>query len=162
MIGDRHRSGTWARALGGAIAALALAAPATAADTVRIAAQKTGTLAWELAVVRAQGLDRQAGLDIVTTELAAPEAGKIALRGGSADVIVSDWLWVSRERALGGKVVFYPYPSAVGAVMAAARSPIHALADIKGRSLAVAGGPLDKSWLLLQAALKQDGVELRM
>jgi len=161
MIGDRHRSGTWARALGGAIAALALAAPATAADTVRIAAQKTGTLAWELAVVRAQGLDRQAGLEIVTTELATPEAGKIALRGGSADVIVSDWLWVSRERALGSKLVFYPYSSAVGAVMAASAAPIRTPADLKGRSLAVAGGPLDKSWLLLQAALKQDGVDLK-
>jgi NitT/TauT family transport system substrate-binding protein len=142
--------------------ALALAvAPAMAADTIRIAAQKTGTLAWELAVIRAQGLDRQAGLDIVTTELATPESGKIALRGGSADVIVSDLLWVSRERSLGGKLVFYPYSSALGSVMATAASQIRALADLKGRSLAVAGGPLDKSWLLLQAALKQDGVELK-
>jgi NitT/TauT family transport system substrate-binding protein len=153
---------TWAKALGGAIAALALAAmPAAAADTIRIATQKTGTLAWELAVIRTQGLDRQAGLDIVTTELAMPEAGKIALRGGSADVIVSDLLWVSRERALGGKLVFYPYSSALGAVMARASSPIRALIDLEGHSLAVAGGPLDKSWLLLQAALKQDGVDLK-
>jgi NitT/TauT family transport system substrate-binding protein len=153
---------SWARALCGAGTAFALlAVPATAADTIRIAAQKTGTLAWELAVIRAQKLDRQAGLDIVVTELATPEAGKIALRGGSADVIVSDLLWVSRERALGGKLVFYPYSSALGAVMAAASAPIRALGDLKGRSLAVAGGPLDKSWLLLQAALKQDGVELK-
>ena len=162
MIGSRHRGATWGKTLGGAIAALALvAAPATAADTIRIVAQKTGTLAWELAVIRAQGLDHQAGLDIVTTELATPEAGKIALRGGSADVIVSDLLWVSRERSLGGKLVFYPYSSALGAVMASTSSQIRALADLKGHSLAVAGGPLDKSWLLLQAALKQDGVELR-
>jgi NitT/TauT family transport system substrate-binding protein len=138
-----------------------LAVPAAAADTIRIAAQKTGTLAWELAVIRAQNLDRQAGLDIVVTELATPEAGKIALRGGSADVIVSDLLWVSRERTLGGKLVFYPYSSALGAVMATAASPIRTLTDLKGRSLAIAGGPLDKSWLLLQAALKQDGVELK-
>jgi len=151
-----------ARSLFGACVALALAAaPAAAADSVRIAAQKTGTLAWELAVLRAHGLDRQARLEIVTTDLAMPEAGKIALRGGSADVIVSDWLWVSRERALGSKLVFYPYSSALGAVMATPTAPIQALADLKGRSLAVAGGPLDKSWLLLQAALKQDGVELK-
>jgi NitT/TauT family transport system substrate-binding protein len=162
MIGSGYRGWTWAPALVDAFVALALAiTPAAAADTVRIAAQKTGTLAWELAVVRAHGLDRQAGLDIVTADLATPEAGKIALRGGSADVIVSDWLWVSRERTLGSKLVFYPYSSAVGAVMAAPTAPIQTLADLKGRSLAVAGGPLDKSWLLLQAALKQDGVELR-
>jgi len=162
MIGRGHRGEPWAQALSGAFVALALAAaPATAADSVRIAAQKTGTLAWELAVVRAHGLDRQAGLEIVTADLATPEAGKIALRGGSADVIVSDWLWVSRERALGSKLVFYPYSSALGAVMAAPTAPIQALADLKGRSLAIAGGPLDKSWLLLQAALKQDGIELK-
>jgi len=162
MTSGRHRGGTWAKTLGGAFAGLALAAmPATAADTIRIAAQKTGTLAWELAVIRAQGLDRQAGLDIVTTDLASPESGKIALRGGSADVIVSDLLWVSRERSLGGKLVFYPYSSALGSVMATAASQIRALADLEGRSLAVAGGPLDKSWLLLQAALKQDGLELK-
>ena len=162
MIGSHHRARTWAPALCGAIAALALvSAPAQAAEAVRIAAQKTGTLAWELAVVRAHGLDTQAGLEIVTTDLATPEAGKIALRGGSADVIVSDWLWVSRERALGGKLVFYPYSSALGAVMAAPAARIQALADLRGHSLAVAGGPLDKSWLLLQAALKQDGVELK-
>jgi NitT/TauT family transport system substrate-binding protein len=162
MIGNRHRGATWARAVCAAIlVATLLAAPATAADTIRIAAQKTGTLAWELAVVRAHGLDRQAGLDIVTTELATPEAGKIALRGGSADVIVSDWLWVSRERGLGSKLVFYPYSSALGAVMAAPGTQIQTLADLKGHSLAVAGGPLDKSWLLLQASLKQDGIELK-
>jgi NitT/TauT family transport system substrate-binding protein len=162
MNGRDHRGGTWAQALSGALVALALLAkPAAAADSVRIAAQKTGTLAWELAVVRAHGLDRQAGIEIVITDLAMPEAGKIALRGGSADVIVSDWIWVSRERALGSKLVFYPYSSALGAVMAAPAAPIQALADLKGRSLAVAGGPLDKSWLLLQAALKQDGVELK-
>jgi len=57
------------------------------------------------------GLDKQANLAIETVELASPEAGKIALRGGSADVIVSDWLWVSRERSLGAKLVFHPTPA---------------------------------------------------
>jgi len=118
-------------------------------------------VAWELAVIRAHGLDRQANLDIATLELATPEAGKIALRGGSVDIIVSDWLWVSRERHLGAKLVFYPYSSAVGAVMVAAASPAKSLADLKGKSLAVAGGPIDKSWLLLQGAMKQDGIDLK-
>jgi NitT/TauT family transport system substrate-binding protein len=138
-----------------------LAASAHAADSVRLAVQKTGTLAWELDVIRAHGLDKQAGINIVTLELAAPEAGKIALRGGSADIIVSDWLWVSRERHLGANLVFYPYSGAVGAVMVAAASPAKTLADLKGKSIAVAGGPLDKSWLLLQGATRQDGIDLK-
>jgi NitT/TauT family transport system substrate-binding protein len=137
------------------------AGTALAADTVRVAAQKTGTLAWELDVIRAHGLDRLANLKIETTELASPEAGKIALRGGSADVIVSDWLWVSRERDLGAKLVFHPYSSAVGAVMVPGASPIRSLADLKGRKLAVAGGAIDKSWLLLQGAAKRDGIDLK-
>jgi NitT/TauT family transport system substrate-binding protein len=134
---------------------------ASAADRIRIAAQKTGTLAWELEVIRTHGLDRKADLDLQVVELASPEAGKIALRSGSADLIVSDWLWVARERALGDKLVFYPYSSQIGAVMVPADSGIAGLADLKGRKLAVAGGPLDKSWLLLQADARRDGVDLK-
>jgi NitT/TauT family transport system substrate-binding protein len=123
--------------------------------------QKTGTFAWELAVIRAHGLDRQANLAIEVSELASPEAGKVALRGGAADVIVSDWLWVSRERGLGAKLTFYPYSSALGAVMVPDSSSIQTMADLKGRKIAVAGGPIDKSWLLLRASMKQDGIDLK-
>lgn len=140
---------------------LAVTSAAIATDRIRIAAQKTGTLAWELEIIRTRGLDRQAGLDLQVVELASPEAGKIALRSGSADLIVSDWLWVSRERALGDKLVFYPYSSQIGAIMVPADSGINGPADLKGRKLAVAGGPLDKSWLLLQADARRDGVDLK-
>ena len=131
------------------------------AEAVRVAAQKTGTFAWELAVIRAHGLDKKANLSVQVVELASPEAGKIALRAGNADIVVTDWLWVSRERGLGAKLTFYPYSSALGAVMVPASSPIQTLADLKGRKLAVAGGPIDKSWLLLQAWLKQGGIDLK-
>ncbi len=140
---------------------LHVATAASAADRIRIAAQKTGTLAWELDIIKAHGLDKQADLDIQVVELASTEAGKIALRGGSADLIVSDWLWVARERALGDKLVFYPYTSQIGAVMVPANSPIAGLADLKGKKLAIAGGPLDKSWLMLQAEARRDGLDLR-
>src|SRR3981189_833850 len=136
-------------------------APSRAAESIRLAVQKTGTFAWELAVIRPHGLDRQANLAIQVNELASPEAGKIALRGGSADVIVSDWLWVSRERGLGAQLTFYPYSSALGAVMVPDSSSIRTLADLKGRKLAVAGGPIDKNWLLLRAAMKRDGIDLK-
>lgn len=130
-----------------------------ATETIRLAAQKTGTFAWELDVIRTHGLDKKADLAIAVSELASPEAGKIALRGGSADIIITDWLWVSRERALGAKLKFRPYSSALGAVMVRNDSPIRTLADLKGRKLAVAGGPIDKNWLLLRAAMKQNGLD---
>jgi len=144
-----------------AAATILTSAGAHAESRIRIAAQKTGTLAWELEVLRAHGLDRQAGLDIETTELASTEAGQIALRGGSVDLILSDWLWVTRERALGDDLVFYPYSSTLGAIMVPRDSSIESLTDLKGRKLGVAGGPLDKSWLLLQALARRQGVNLK-
>ena len=140
---------------------LSVATSATAKDRIRLAVQRTGTLAWELDVIRAHGLDRKLDLAIETIELASTEAGKIALKGGSADLMLSDWLWVARERSLGDALVFYPSSSTLGAVMAPAQSPIRAIADLKGRKLAVAGGPLDKSWLLLQAFARRSGVDLK-
>ena len=137
------------------------AANAGAADRLRLAVQKTGTLAWELDVIKAHGIGRQLDLAIETMELASTEAGKIALKGGAADVMLSDWLWVARERSLGDDFVFYPSSSTLGAVMVPAQSSIRDVADLKGRKLGVAGGPLDKSWLLLQAFALRAGVDLR-
>jgi NitT/TauT family transport system substrate-binding protein len=140
---------------------LASATSASAADRIRLAVQRTGTLAWELDIIRAHGLDRKANLQIETMELASTEAGKIALKGGSADLMLSDWLWVARERSLGDKLVFYPSSSTLGAVMVAANSSIKDIADLKGKKLAVAGGPIDKSWLLLQGLARRSGIDLR-
>jgi NitT/TauT family transport system substrate-binding protein len=152
-----------ARVLAGVLLAVAAsnASRAPAADHIRVATLKTGTLAWELDTLRAHGLDREAELAIDTTELASTEAGKIALKGGSADLIVSDWLWASRERALGDDLVFYPYSSALGAVMVPANSLIVGITGLKGKKLGVAGGPLDKSWILLQALARRSGVDLK-
>ena len=142
------------------VAAAWLAPRAEAADRLRIAIQKTGTAAWELAVIKARGLDKAANLDIETIELASTEAGKVALMGGAVDLVVEDWLWAARERALGDKLLFTPYSTALGAVMAPKDSPVHGVADLAGRTLGVAGGPLDKSWILLRAAALGQGLDL--
>lgn len=142
-----------------AFALLLAAVEARAAETLRLAFQKTGTTAWELAVVRAFGLDKAANLDLVVTELASTEAGKIAIQGGSADIIVSDWLWVARERAQGATLVFYPYSTAIGAVMTR-DATINNVKNLSGKKLGVAGGPVDKSWLLLKAFALKQGVDL--
>lgn len=130
------------------------------AQTLRIGAQKSGTFGWELAVIQARGLDKKAGLNLEIVDLANTEAAKIAMSGGSVDIILSDWLWVSRERGLGRKLTFAPFTSAVGAVMAKGDGPIASLADLKGKTLGVAGGPLDKSWLMLQAFAKREGLDI--
>jgi NitT/TauT family transport system substrate-binding protein len=127
---------------------------------LRIGVQKTGTFAWQLDVIARHGLARENRLELDIQEFASPEASKLALNSGAVDVAVVDWLWVARERALGRPLKFYPYSTAVGAIMVKANSPIRELADIKGRSLAVAGGALDKSWLIVRAAAQRRGIDL--
>ena len=142
------------------LASVHLAPGAEAADRLRVALQRTGTASWEIGVIKARGLDKAANLDLEITELASTEAGKIAIEGGSADLVVEDWLWAARERSLGDKLLFTPYSTALGAVMAPKDSPVHKIADLAGRSIGVAGGPLDKSWILLRAAALAGGHDL--
>jgi NitT/TauT family transport system substrate-binding protein len=123
--------------------------------------KRPGTLAWELDVIKRHGIERKLDLIIDTLELASTEAGKVALKGGSVDLILSDWLWVARERSLGDTLVFYPASTALGAVMTPAQSSIRSVLDLKDKKLAIAGGPLDKSWLLLQAFALRAGIDLR-
>ncbi|MGQ9371411.1 ABC transporter substrate-binding protein [Azospirillum sp. A39] len=146
-----------------AMLALLLAGPAAAADlpTVRIGLLKFGTVSWEIDTVRSRGLDRANGFALEVVDLANPEAGKIALMGDSVDVIVSDWLWTARQRAGGEALSFLPWSSAVGSVMVPAGSPARTLGDLAGGRIGVAGGPLDKGWLLIRAlALRDDRVDL--
>jgi NitT/TauT family transport system substrate-binding protein len=136
-------------------------APARGADTLRISAQSTGTFAWQLDVIRRHGLAEDAGLDLKISESASPDAGKLALNSGTVDLAVVDWLWVARARALGAKWLFYPYSSAAGAIMVKGDSPVREIGDLKDRVLGIAGGPLDKSWLIVQAAAIRQGIDLK-
>jgi NitT/TauT family transport system substrate-binding protein len=137
------------------------ATSALAGEALRIGLQTTGTFAWQLDVIRRHGLATGAGLDLQISEYASPDAGKLALNSGSVDLAVVDWLWVARARALGARLLFYPYSSAVGSIMVKSDSPLRTIGDLKGRVLGVAGGPLDKSWLIVQAAAMRQGVDLK-
>jgi NitT/TauT family transport system substrate-binding protein len=58
-------------------------------------------------------------------------------------------------------MVYYPYSTTLGAIMTPAASEITGIADLKGKKLAIAGGPLDKSWLMLQALARRSGLDLK-
>jgi NitT/TauT family transport system substrate-binding protein len=95
------------------------------------------------------------------TELAGTQATLVALQSGDVDIAVSDWMWVARQRAEGRPFSFVPYSTATGALVVPSGSGIASLANLRGKRLGVAGGPLDKSWLLLRAlSLKQGGEDL--
>ncbi|PWC39245.1 ABC transporter substrate-binding protein [Azospirillum sp. TSO35-2] len=129
----------------------AAALPAAALPVVRAGVLKFGTVSWELDTVRANRFDEAAGIDLQLVELAGNPATQVALQAGGVDVIVSDWLWVSRMRSTGQALSFIPYSTAVGALVVPAGSPITGIGDLKGKRIGVAGSPLDKSWLLLKA-----------
>ena len=155
----------WRAARRSVIAALALfavAGAARAADlgTIRVGVLKFGTVNWELDVIKTHGLDRKEGFTLAVETFGGNDAADVALMGGSVDAIVEDWLFVSRQRAEGVPLTFVPYSSNVGAVMV--KEGIDSLADLKGKRLGIAGGPLDKGWLLLQAyARSTTGMDLK-
>jgi NitT/TauT family transport system substrate-binding protein len=123
---------------------------------VRLGLLKFGTVAWEIETIRHHGFDRKNNLTLEIRELASNEAAKIALQTGAVDLIVTDWVWVARQRFEGKPYTFIPYSRAVGAVLVPAGSAIRAIADLKGSRLGIAGGSLDKSWLLLRALVQTE------
>lgn len=138
-----------------------LTGTASAQDTVRVAVLKFGTVNWELDVVKHHGLDKKAGINLEVVPLASSQATKVALQSGAADVMVTDWMWVSRQRSAGADFSFIPYSTSVGAIMVPANSPAKSLKDLAGKKIGIAGGPLDKSWLFMIAvAAEKEGFAL--
>lgn len=143
-----------------ALAAIVLAHPAWG-GTIRVGVLKFGTVSWELDVIERNRLDEAAGVEVEVVELATNNATAVALQAGAVDVIVTDWLWVTHQRADGAGYSFVPYSTSIGALVVPASSPIRSLADLDGKRLGIAGGPVDKSWLLFRAlATQRHGLDL--
>lgn len=132
-----------------------------ATPTIRLAVLKYGSVAWERDVIEYHGLDRKHGFILDTIELAGTQALKVALQANRVDIILSDWLWVSRIRQTGSDVTFAPYGAWAGGLVVSTDSPVQTLAALLDRRLGIAGGPIDKNWLLLQALVaREDGMQL--
>lgn len=133
-----------------------LAAQATAGlPAVRIGVLQFGSVAWQLDVMRRYDLAHAEGVSVDVTELASSQAALVALQAGGVDTVVSDLLWVARQRATGADWAFVPYSSALGAVEVMEPSEIRSLDDLPGKRLGIAGTSLDKSWLLLRLLSRQ-------
>jgi NitT/TauT family transport system substrate-binding protein len=128
--------------------------------TIRLGVLPFGTVYWELTVLTKQGLIETDEYRIEIQAVANPQAGKIALLANSVDIIISDWIWVSRQRAADFDLTFYPYSNTAGALVVNKQSDITSLQDLKGKRLGIAGSELDKNWLLLQALAKQKNLDL--
>lgn len=146
------------RSLVAGVLAAAFADMASAQDlpTIRAATLESGTLNWELQTIIDNGLDEANGFNLELLRLADNGATRVAVEGDEAEVAVADWIWVAQQRADGKDYVAFPYSTAVGGILVGADSPAQTLEDLRGGSVGIAGGPLDKSWLILRAYAQQE------
>ncbi|WP_108259251.1 ABC transporter substrate-binding protein [Mangrovicoccus ximenensis] len=151
------------RMLGAAALLAATSIPAFADDLpqIRAATLEIGTVNWELNTIIDRGFDKAHGFELVLQPYASNDATRVATEGGEADMFVADWIWVARQRAAGKDYVVIPYSTAVGGLVVPEDSPARTLADLDGLKIGIAGGPLDKSWLILRAFAKSEyGMDL--
>ena len=125
---------------------------------VRLGALAYGTVNWELDTIKSNKLDEKHGFKLDVVPMGGGSASDIAFLGGEIDVMVSDVIWAAAQRAEGRDLKFIPYSTAVGGIMVKSDSGISSLKDLSTKRIGIAGGPLDKSWLILQAYAKQEGL----
>lgn len=139
-----------------AIAAAGLAPTQTRAETptVKIAVLKFGTVNWLMETIKQNGFDTENGIALETVPLAGGAATSVAFQAGEVDMIVKDWVWAFYQRDRGVEIEFAPFSNTLGALMA--QPGIEGLCDLRGKTLGVVGGELDKSWIVLQALATRD------
>jgi NitT/TauT family transport system substrate-binding protein len=148
------------------LAALSLAVLATAANAqqplqISLGLQGTGTAKWELAAMQELGLDKKHNLEITERDVTDSAAGQIALQAKQVDIVLSDFVWVALQRKQGNPVTFVSHSLTVGGLIVDPAAGITSLADLKGKTLAVSGSPVDKSYVVLAADYnKQTGGNL--
>ncbi|GAA4095473.1 ABC transporter substrate-binding protein [Zhongshania borealis] len=132
-----------------------------AAEVLRVGALKYGTVNWELDVIKRHNLDYKHGFELAVVDLGSPQATVIALQGGRVDLVVNDWVWVNKQKNSRREYGYSPYSTAIGGLVVSPAANIHSLADLRGKRIGVAGGPVDKGWLLFRAYSKKVlGVDL--
>lgn len=132
-------------------AAVALMGFSPESHKVTVAVQATGTVKWELAAMSALGIDEDNKLELTVNDVTDSAAGQDVLQTGNADIILTDFVWVSLQRHEGNKIAMVPHSLTVGGLMVDPAAGIAALGDLKGKTLAVSGSPTDKSFVILSA-----------
>lgn len=128
--------------------------------SLRITVIASGTVNWELQHIKDNKLDHKFGYDLVINKVASLPAARIAITAGNADLIVSDWLWASDRNSKGENLRFIPFSRQIGSVIAGTNSELNKFSDLKGKRIGIAGGPLNKGWILIRAAAMNEGINL--
>ena len=83
------------------------------AETIKVGSLQYGSVNWELKLIKELELDKKYNFNLEIVELASKTSQLIALQGGSVDLIVTDWFWVSRQRSEGRLFSFVPHSMVV-------------------------------------------------
>lgn len=127
---------------------------------LKVGVLKFGTINWQMDVIKHHKLDILNNFKLEVRPFASKNASAVALQSGAVDIIMTDLFWVSRQRSQGKPYVLMPTVKATGGVYTATKSTLASLFDGQQRSIGVAGGSVDKNWLLLKAYAKHQGFKL--
>ena len=125
-----------------------------ALDKLRIGVLAFGTVNWELSVMQLNNIAKKNGLELEIKKLPSKNGVNIALQAGAVDVIVSDYIWVSRQRATGSDFTFYPYSKAVGGIYIRPDIEVNNLMGLNNKKLGISGGQVNQTWLITRAYTK--------
>lgn len=126
-----------------------------AKDTLKIGVLSYGTVNWELQTIKENKLDEKYGFNLEIRKIASKNGVAVSFMGDEVDMIVNDFVWVNRQKSEGHSFYFFPYSKAVGAIYVADKN-INSIVDLKNKKIGIAGGSVDKSWLLFQAYAKKE------
>ena len=73
-------------------------------NVLSIGLLKYGSVNWEIDIIKENNLDKKNNVVIKEKFFSTKNAAAIALQGKAVDVIVTDWLWVSRQKGLKRKL----------------------------------------------------------
>ena len=118
---------------------------------IKVGVLKFGTANLELKTTLDNGIDAKHDFKLNVVGLADKKATAAAFLGGEVDVILTDYLWISMQRSAGADFTFVPHSKSVGGIIVNPASNIASLKDLAGKKIGIAGGPVDKSWVILQA-----------
>lgn len=118
---------------------------------IRVGVLKYGTVNWEISIIKHYQLDKKYNFNLTVMPLSTKNASAVALQSKAVDVILSDWLWVNRQRFNDKDYALVPTSIASGGLYITGESTAKSLADLNQVKIGVAGGSVDKNWLLLQA-----------
>lgn len=135
---------------------LAVTPPKETLQPVTVGMLKFGTARWEMHVIKSLKLDEKFGIDLKLMDVAGKPASHVALMAGEADIVLSDFLWVAALRGKGEGFTLVPHSYAVGGLIIPQNGKIKSLTDLPGKTIGIAGGPVDKSWVALQAYYLQE------